>query len=118
MWIFASSLMNAAILGYFYGIWGASAHAGDYLSFLTGWKIIDSLRFEQGFESLHVFLNEHFGRVEILFDEAGSNIYSIAVVSFSAVVLLYSMLGHLHALLKTDVFQMNMFIEILLLLVI
>jgi len=48
-WIFARSLMNAAILGYYYGIWGTLAYAAYYLSFLTGGKIIDQLRFQQGF---------------------------------------------------------------------
>ncbi len=55
-WIFARSLMNAAILGYYYGIWGKLAYAGHYLSFLTGWKIVNGIRFKQGFESLHAFL--------------------------------------------------------------
>ena len=32
-WIFARSLMNAAILGYFYGIVGTLAYAGYYASF-------------------------------------------------------------------------------------
>ncbi|MGW8205642.1 MAG: hypothetical protein ACWGMY_01635 [Hyphomicrobiaceae bacterium] len=35
-WIFARSIMNAAILGYAYGIGGALAYAAYYLSFLTG----------------------------------------------------------------------------------
>ena len=139
-WIFARSLMNAAILGYFYGIWGTLAYAAYYLSFLTGWKIIDAVRFKQGFKSLHAFFYQRFGRVGvacynvvvvirlisevfanllvvgILFGAVGSNMYSIAVIGFSAVVLLYSMLGGLHASLKTDVFQMSMFITVLLLL--
>jgi hypothetical protein len=46
-WIFARSLMNAAILGYFYGLWGTLAYAAYYLSFLTGSKIVDNIRFEQ-----------------------------------------------------------------------
>ncbi len=54
--------------------------------------------------------------VGILFGVAGSNMYSIAIIGFSTVVLLYSMLGGLHASLKTDVFQMSMFIVVLLLL--
>ncbi len=139
-WIFARSLMNAAILGYYYGIWGTLAYAGYYLSFLTGWKIIDGIRFKQGFESLHAFLHQRFGRVGvscynvvvvirlisevfanllvvgILFGVAGSNMYAIAIIGFSAVVLFYSMLGGLQASLKTDVFQMSMFIIILALL--
>ena len=136
-WIFARSLMNAAILGYYYGIWGTLAYAGYYLSFLTGWKIIEGIRFKQGFESLHAFLYQRFGRVGlscynvvviirlisevfanllvvgILFGVAGSNMYVITIVGFSAVVLFYSMLGGLHASLKTDVFQMSMFIVVL-----
>ncbi|MDW3094885.1 MAG: sodium:proline symporter [Gammaproteobacteria bacterium] len=136
-WIFARSLMNAAILGYYYGIWGTLAYAGYYFSFLTGWKIIEVIRFKQGFASLHAFLQKRFGRVGvscynavviirlisevfanllvvgILFGVAGSNLYSIAIVGFSAVVLFYSMLGGLHASLKTDVFQMSMFIVVL-----
>ena len=35
-WIFARSLMNAAILGFYYGLWGVLAYATYYLSFLTG----------------------------------------------------------------------------------
>ena len=42
-WIFARSLMNAAILGFYYGIWGTLAYAFYYLSFLTGGHIVDSL---------------------------------------------------------------------------
>ena len=136
-WIFARSLMNAAILGFYYGLWGTLAYAGYYLSFLTGWKIIDVIRFKQGFESLHAFLYQRFGKVGlscynfvvvirlisevfanllvvgILFGIAGSNMYAIAIVGFSSMVLLYSMLGGLHASLKTDVFQMSMFIVVL-----
>ena len=136
-WIFARSLMNAAILGYYYGIWGTLAYAGYYFSFLTGWKIIEGIRFKQGFDSLHAFLQQRFGRVGvscynvvviirlisevfanllvvgILFGVAGSNMYGIAIVGFSTVVLFYSMWGGLHASLKTDVFQMSMFIVVL-----
>tara|TARA_R110002074_G_scaffold303166_1_gene474350 strand:+ start:49 stop:1419 length:1371 start_codon:yes stop_codon:yes gene_type:complete len=139
-WIFARSLMNAAILGYYYGIWGTLAYAGYYLSFLTGWKIIEGIRFKQGFDSLHAFLFQRFGItgvscynivviirlisevfanllvVGILFGVTGSNMYAIAIIGFSAVVLFYSMLGGLHASLKTDVFQMSMFIVVLVLL--
>ena len=57
-WIFARSLMNAAILGYYYGIWGTLAYAAYYLSFLTGARIIDSLRFEQGYPSVQAFLDD------------------------------------------------------------
>ncbi len=141
-WIFARSLMNAAILGYYFGLWGTLAYAGYYLSFLTGWKIIDHVRFQQGFNSLHEFFEQRFGRagigcyniviiirlisevfanllvVGILFGAVGTNLYTLAIIGFSIVVLSYSMLGGLHASLKTDVFQMGMFITVLLMLLI
>ena len=140
-WIFARSLMNAAILGYFYGLWGTLAYAGYYLSFLTGGKIIDQLRFEQGFNSVQEFLFARFGSIGVtcynivivirlisevfanllviglLFGMAGSNAYVLSIIVFSAATLLYSMLGGLHASLKTDVLQMSIFVFVLLLLV-
>ena len=132
--------MNAAILGYYYGLWGTLAYAGYYLSFLTGSKIIEGICFHQGFESLHAFLSCRFGRVGlfcynvvvivrlisevfanllvvgILFGVTGSSIYSLAIIGFSALLLSYSILGGLHASLKWDVFQMSMFIIVMLLL--
>lgn len=140
-WIFARSLMNAAILGYFYGIWGTLAYAAYYLSFLTGGKIVDNLRFEQGFESVQGFLRARFGHlgvtcyniviiirlisevfanllvIGLLFGMAGSNAYIFSIIAFSAVTLLYSMLGGLHASIKTDVMQMSIFVFVLLLLI-
>ena len=139
-WIFARSLMNAAILGYFYGIWGTLAYALYYLSFLIGGKIVDKLRFDQGFASVQEFLHARFGYVGVscyniviiirltsevfanllvigmLFGMVGSNAYVLAIIAFSAVTLLYSMLGGLHASLKTDVLQMSIFIFVLLML--
>jgi len=141
-WIFARSLMNAAILGYFYGLWGTLAYAAYYLSFLTGGKIIDQLRFEQGFNSIQEFLHARFGStgvtcyniviiirlisevfanllvIGLLFGMAGSNAYVLSIIVFSAVTLLYSMLGGLHASLKTDVMQMSIFVFVLLLLIV
>ena len=58
-WIFARSIMNAAILGYFYGIAGALAYATYYLSFLTGAWVIASLRWRHGFDSIQAFLADH-----------------------------------------------------------
>ena len=141
-WIFARSLMNAAILGYFYGIWGTLAYAVYYLSFLTGGKIIDKIRFEQGYASVQEFLKARFGRIGVncynvvivirlisevfanllvigvLFGIAGSNAYLLAIIAFAAVTLLYSMLGGLHASLKTDVLQMSIFVFVLLMLLV
>lgn len=141
-WIFARSLMNAAILGFYYGIWGTLAYAAYYLSFFVGGRIIDNLRFEQGYGSVQSFLRDRFGRwgthcynlvvgvrlvsevfanllvIGILFGVAGSSAYVIAIVAFAAVTLGYSMLGGLHASLRTDLFQMLIFLGVLALLVI
>lgn len=136
-WIFARSLLNAAILGFYYGIWGALAYAAYYLSFLTGGKIIDHLRFEQGYESVQAFLSDRFGTwgtrcynfvigvrlvsevfanllvIGILFGAAGSEAYTLAVIGLAAVTLIYSMMGGLHASLKTDFLQMIIFLAVL-----
>jgi Na+/proline symporter len=133
--------MNAAILGYFYGIWGTLAYAAYYLSFLTGGKIVDNLRFEQGFESVQAFLQARFGElgvtcyniviiirlisevfanllvIGLLFGMAGSNAYIFSIIAFSAATLLYSMLGGLHASMKTDVMQMSIFVFVLVILI-
>nr|CAA6821084.1 MAG: Pantothenate:Na+ symporter (TC 2.A.21.1.1) / Sodium-dependent multivitamin transporter [uncultured Thiotrichaceae bacterium] len=141
-WIFARSLLNAAILGFYYGLWGTLAYAAYYLSFFVGGKIIDNLRFEQGYGSVQSFLRDRFGSwgtrcynlvvgirlvsevfanllvIGILFGVAGSGAYVLAIVAFAAVALIYSMLGGLHASLRTDLFQMLVFIGVLVLLVI
>jgi Na+/proline symporter len=140
-WIFARSLMNAAILGFYYGLWGTLAYAIYYLSFITGGLIIDDLRFRKGYESIQSFLFDRFGRwgtrcynfvigvrlisevfanllvIGILFGAAGSGAYTLAVVGMAAVALIYSMLGGLHASLKTDLFQMMVFLLVLVMLI-
>ena len=139
-WIFARSLMNAAILGFYYGIWGTLAYAFYYFSFLTGGKIVDSLRFEHGFNSVQDFLRARFGGwgtgcynfvigvrlisevfanllvIGILFGVAGSQAYTLTIIGFSAITLFYSMLGGLRASLRTDVFQLVIFLGTLVLL--
>jgi len=136
-WIFARSLMNAAILGFYYGLWGTLAYAAYYLSFLTGAKIIDSLRFTHGCGSVQLFLSARFGSIGtacynfvvglrlmsevfanllvigIIFGVAGSTGYTVTILAFAAVTLLYSMLGGLHASLRTDLFQMLVFLVVL-----
>jgi Na+/proline symporter len=140
-WIFARSLMNAAILGFYYGIWGTLAYAAYYLSFLTGGRIIDSLRFRHGYDSVQAFLHDRFGAwgtgcynfvigvrlvsevfanllvIGILFGAAGGGAYTMAVVTLAGVTLFYSMVGGLHASLRTDLFQMLLFLLVLVLLV-
>ncbi len=139
-WIFARSLLNAAILGFYYGLWGTLAYAAYYLSFLTGGRIVDSLRFEQGYPSVQAFLADRFGHwgsrcynlvvgirlvsevfanllvIGILFGVTGSQAYTLAVVALALITLLYSMLGGLHASLRTDLMQMLIFLVVLVLL--
>ncbi len=139
-WIFARSLMNAAILGFYYGIWGTLAYAAYYLSFLTGGEIVDSLRFRHGYASVQAFLRDRFGAwgtrcynfvigvrlvsevfanllvIGILFGAASSGAYALAVVGLAAVTLVYSVFGGLHASLRTDLFQMVLFLLVLTLL--
>lgn len=141
-WIFARSLMNAAILGFYYGLWGTLAYAAYYLSFLTGAAIIDSLRFRHGYNNIQGFLYDRFGGIGsacynlviglrlvsevfanllvigILFGAAGSDIYTLSILAFAVLTLLYSMSGGLHASLRTDVMQMLVFLIILIALLI
>ena len=59
-WIFARSLMNAAILGYFYGFAGVLAYAAYYGSFLTGGFVVMRLR-AAGAGSVQDWLGTRFG---------------------------------------------------------
>jgi Na+/proline symporter len=141
-WIFARSLLNAAILGFYYGIWGTLAYAFYYFSFLTGGRIVESLRFEHGCDSVQEFLRLRFGGwgtgcynfvigvrlisevfanllvIGILFGVAGSQTYVLTILAFAGITLFYSMLGGLRASLRTDVFQMAIFLGTLVLLVV
>jgi Na+/proline symporter len=128
-WIFARSLMNAAILGYYYGIAGALAYAAYYLSFLTGGLIVDRLRFRFGAASVQDFLQDHYGQmgrwsynvvvgvrllsevfanllvIGIIFGAAGTTGYTLAIIAIAVLTLGYSMMGGLQASLRTDVMQ-------------
>jgi Na+/proline symporter len=136
-WVFARSLMNAAILGFYYGIPGTLAYAVYYLSFLTGAWIVDGIRFRHGHASVQHFLHERFGRqgvgaynivvvvrllsevfanllvVGIIFGVAGTVPYTIAIVSISFLTLGYSMMGGLSASLRTDVLQTVVLVGVL-----
>ncbi|MEM6492706.1 MAG: sodium:proline symporter, partial [Pseudomonadota bacterium] len=126
-WIFARSLMNAAILGYFFGYAGVLAYAAYYLSFFTGAVIVDQIRFRHGYASVQDFLAARFGRVGVgcynltigvrllsevfanllvvglLFGAAGDGDWTIAIIVAALVTLAYSMMGGLRASLRTDV---------------
>ncbi|MDG1170584.1 MAG: sodium:proline symporter [Sulfitobacter sp.] len=134
-WIFARSLMNAAILGYYYGSAGTLAYAAYYASFLTGGFIVGRLR-RQGARSMQDWLGARFGAVGngcynlvialrllsevfanllvvgLIFNAvlAGSGTTAILVVA--ALGLAYSAWGGLSAALRTDVVQMLVFLVV------
>jgi Na+/proline symporter len=137
-WIFARSLMNAAILGYFYGVAGTLAYTAYYLSFLTGMTIVGRMR-ARGAGSVQDWLGAHFGRaghlsynlivalrllsevfanlivVGLIFSAAFPEVESarqIAIVVLALVGLAYSALGGLRASLRTDVLQMLVFLVV------
>ncbi len=131
-WIFARSLMNAAILGFFYGIAGALAYGMYYFSFITGAHIVDSLRFKHGFHNMQSFMYAKFGKVGEncfnavisfrLISEIFSNLLvfgfittlfvgfneSYLILLIAVATLVYSSIGGLHTALKTDVVQASL----------
>jgi Na+/proline symporter len=134
-WIFARSLMNSAILGYYYGIAGTLAYAAYYLSFLTGGFIVARLRAE-GAGSLQDWLGRHFGAwgqgsynlvialrllsevfanllvVGLIFGAAGAGSGTAAILIVALLGLAYSAWGGLSAALRTDVLQMSLFLVV------
>jgi len=140
-WIFARSLLTAAILGFYYGIGGALAYTAYYLSFFTGAVIVDQIRFRHGFNSVQAFLAHRFGAsgttaynlvvalrllsevfanlivIGTLFGAEGSSVYLLAASAAAMFTLGYSMLGGLQSSLRTDVFQMSVFLVMLAVLV-
>ncbi|MEO0751234.1 MAG: sodium:proline symporter [Pseudomonadota bacterium] len=137
-WIFARSLMNSAILGYYYGMWGVLAYAAYYGSFLTGAVIVDRLR-AGGAGSVQDWLGHAFGRTGRvtynlvialrLLSDVFANLLVVGLIFATAlpelgiareasilfVALLglgYSALGGLRAALRTDVLQMLVFLVV------
>jgi len=137
-WIFARSLMNAAILGYFYGFAGTLAYTCYYLSFLTGMYIVGQMR-RRGARSVQDWLGDNFGRTGYmaynivvglrLLSEVFANLIVVglifsaafpdlvwaktgAVVALAIIGLVYSALGGLRASLRTDVMQMIVFLVV------
>ena len=128
-WIFARSLMTAAVLGFYYGIAGALAYAAYYLSFVTGGAIIQHLRFKHGYENVQSFLTAKYGSIgtsmynfviilrllsEVfanlivvgeIFGLKGSQEYFLAMLGIGVVTVTYSSMGGLRASLRTDVLQ-------------
>lgn len=134
-WIFARSLMNAAILGYFYGIAGTLAYAAYYGSFLTGGFIVARLR-AGGAGSVQDWLGARFGAtgtlaynlvialrllsevfanllvVGLIFGALSGGSGTVAILIVAAVALVYSAWGGLSAALRTDVIQMAVFLAV------
>jgi len=134
-WIFARSLMNAAVLGYYYGIAGTLAYAFYYGSFLTGGFIVGRLR-EGGAMSVQDWLGARFGSIGNgcynivialrLLSEVFANLLVVgliagfvwadsattAIVIVAVVGLAYSAWGGLSAALRTDVVQMLVFLAV------
>ncbi|MFA3917676.1 sodium:proline symporter [Ruegeria hyattellae] len=137
-WIFARSLMNSAILGYFYGIAGVLAYSAYYGSFLTGGFVVQRLR-AGGARSVQDWLGDRFGTLGTgcynlvialrLLSEVFANlivvglIFSavtpdtdsagpIAIVTVGSLALAYSAWGGLGAALRTDVLQMSVFLVV------
>ncbi|MBD3677741.1 MAG: sodium:proline symporter [Rhodobacteraceae bacterium] len=137
-WIFARSLMNSAILGYFYGIAGTLAYAGYYASFLTGGYIVARIR-ARGGRSVQDWLSGEFGRagticynlvialrllsevfanllvVGLIFGAVLPDVQAAGTASILVVAVLafaYSAWGGLSASLRTDVVQMVLFLVV------
>lgn len=135
-WIFARSLMNSAILGYFFGIAGTLAYAAYYLSFLTGGFIVARIRAGGG-TSIQSWINARFSKTGTmaynvvialrLLSEVFANLLvvgliftavmpdmpyvkTIAILGVAALGLAYSAWGGLTAALRTDVMQMVLFL--------
>ncbi|MFT5797566.1 MAG: Na+/proline symporter [Candidatus Azotimanducaceae bacterium] len=132
-WIFARSLMNAAILGYYYGIAGTLAYAAYYASFLSGGFIVSRLR-AGGATSVQDWLGGRFGKTGTtsynvviglrLLSEVFANLLVVgliagavlggsgtpAILIVAVLGLGYSAWGGLSAALRTDVVQMLLFL--------
>ncbi|MEO0913579.1 MAG: hypothetical protein AAFY59_11415 [Pseudomonadota bacterium] len=133
-WIFARSLMNAAILGFYFGMPGVLAYTAYYLSFITGMWIVGHLR-ARGARSVQDWLREEYGRIGVgcynavvavrLMSEVFANLLVVgvifgaaftyayaaeaAMVGVALIGLAYSAMGGLRASLRTDVVQMAVF---------
>ena len=134
-WIFARSLMNAAILGYYYGIAGTLAYAAYYGSFLTGGFIVGRLR-DGGATSVQDWIGARFGGagngcynavialrllsevfanlivVGLIFNAVLEGSGTAAIWVVAALGLAYSAWGGLSAALRTDVVQMVVFLVV------
>jgi Na+/proline symporter len=132
-WIFAKSITNAANLGLEFGLVGGVAYAGYYLSFAVAGIIIYQLRTTGGYESIHHFLTDKYGKravalfsilisfrlfnevwsntmvIGTYFGDMGSTPYYAAIIVFTILTLAYTLKGGLSSSIFTDVIQMVLF---------
>lgn len=128
-WLFAKSITNAANLGASFGLVGAVAYAGWYLTIPLGGVVIYFLRTRLGIRSLAEFITHKYGVAATLgftlvimvrlfneiwsntavvgayFGEAGSVEYYGAALAFAALTLAYSLRGGLRSSIFTDAIQ-------------
>lgn len=132
-WLFAKSITNAANLGLSFGFVGAVGYATYYLSFVAAGLIIYQMRVKGGFQSIHEFLQQKFGKTAIMifslligirlmnevwsntmvigsyFGDSGTRSYFLAIGVFTALTVAYTLKGGLRSSLLTDVIQMALF---------
>lgn len=136
-WLFAKSITNAANLGAEFGIVGAVAYAGWYLSIPVAGVVIYDIRNRTQASSLSAFVAAKYGRLASLgfllailirlFNEVWSNTavvaayfgasgtpeYYSAAVIFAAVTLAYSWRGGLRSSVLTDALQSGLAVFLL-----
>lgn len=137
-WLFAKSITNAADLGAKYGIVGAVAYAGWYLSIPVAGIVLYKLRTRYGVTSIAEFLTSRHGRAATLafslvilfrlfnevwsntavvgayFGDSGSAPYYSAAIVFAGLTLLYSARGGLRSSILTDALQLGLALFLLL----
>ena len=137
-WIFSRSLLTAAILAYYYGLPGALAYTAYYFSFLTGGYFIVRLRKKFSISSLVQFFEKEYGFagkfsysfiiiirliseifanlivIGLIFGNEGTIEYKASILIIMVLAFSYSYLGGLRNSIKTDYFQMIIFIFLLL----
>lgn len=128
-WIFAKSVTNAANLAGEYGLVGAVAYAGWYLSIPVVGVVVYQLRKRYPASSLSQFIASKYGRwaslafllailirlfnevwsntavVATYFGAAGTTGYYLAAATFAAITLGYSLRGGLRSSIMTDAIQ-------------
>ncbi|MFU8803212.1 MAG: sodium:solute symporter family transporter, partial [Bradymonadaceae bacterium] len=136
-WLFAKSITNAANLGASYGIVGAVAYAGWYLSIPVAGVVIFDIRRRTGAGSLGEFVTSKYGRLASLgfliailirlfneiwsntavvaayFGAAGSTGYYAAAFAFALLTLAYSWRGGLRSSVLTDALQAGLAVFLL-----